>query len=84
MTKLSVSMASGGFSLNINAKVKLLDDLEKLLQTAFGMAPNSRLLGQMMNLLETQRHEINEMKPYIESRPFPSLRMPFPISGQKR
>lgn len=73
MTKLSVSMASGGFSLNINAKVKLLDDLEKLLQTAFGMAPNSRLLGQMMNLLETQRYEINEMKPYIESRPFPSL-----------
>lgn len=60
----------------------LLDDLEKLLQTAFGMGPNSRLLGRMINLLEAQRDEINEMKPYIESRPSPSLSMPFPIPGQ--
>ncbi|OWT39140.1 hypothetical protein C362_03305, partial [Cryptococcus neoformans Bt1] len=49
------------------------NDLEKLLQTAFGMGPNSRLLGRMINLLEAQRDEINEMKPYIESRPSPSL-----------
>ncbi|OXG49322.1 hypothetical protein J010_03683 [Cryptococcus neoformans] len=71
-------------SLSINERVGLVeevlrandeanDDLEKLLQTAFGMGPNSRLLGRMINLLEAQRDEINEMKPYIECRPSPSL-----------
>lgn len=77
-----MSTASLGFPPNTKTKAKLLDDLWNLLQTAFGMSPSSCLFRRMINLLQAQKNEIHEMKPYIETKSFPSLHMTFSVPVQ--
>lgn len=46
------------------------------------MSPSSCLFRWMINLLQAQKNEINEMKPYIKTKSFSSLCMTFSVLVQ--